>query len=200
VPRVAGLLLTGGSSRRLGTDKASAVLGGRSLADRAAALLMAVCEPVIEVGPGRSPLAAVREDLPGAGPLAAVAAGGRALTERDRGGPALVLAVDMPRVTEGLLRFLASYPGDGSVVPFAAGKAQPLCARYSAAALRSADELTARGERSMMALIESLDDIQWAGPRMWGTVAPEDAFADVDTPEDATRLGVRMHTEGMVEQ
>jgi hypothetical protein len=52
---VGGLLLTGGASRRMGSDKALLKVDGRRLVDRAAAVLGAVAAPVIEVGPGWAP-------------------------------------------------------------------------------------------------------------------------------------------------
>jgi molybdopterin-guanine dinucleotide biosynthesis protein A len=187
VAETAGLLLTGGSSRRMGRDKAALTIGGVRLVDRAQAVLAAVCYPVLEVGPGWSSLDAVREEPPGAGPLAAVAAGGAALRSRGHPGPALVLAVDLPNVDEPLLRFLADFPGQTTVVPFVGGHPQPLCARYAADALAAAGTLAAEGETSMRALLGSLPEVQWAGPRMWGSVATETAFLDVDTPEDLER-------------
>ncbi len=185
---MAGILLTGGAGRRLGRDKAAIEVGGERLADRAERVLGEVCERVLEVGPGWSGAENVREDPPGSGPLAAVAAGGLALAERGHEGSALVLAVDMPLVDTALLRFLAGFPGEVSVVPFVEGRAQPLCARYSSAALRLAAHLVSRGERSMAALIEAAHDVQWAGPRMWGAVATPEAFLDVDTPDDLERF------------
>lgn len=180
--QIAGLLLTGGAGRRIGRDQADLVVGGLRLADRAAAALAEVCDPVLEVGPGWSPLDAVQEDPAGSGPLAAVAAGGRALGDRGRRGPTLVLAVDMPAVEVPLLRFLATFPG--TVVPFVGGQPQPLCARYSAEALVAADRLAAEGQTSMRALVAALPEVQWAGPRMWGRVATEAAFLDLDLLED----------------
>src|SRR5918912_556717 len=100
----AGLLLTGGASRRMGTDKALIEVGGQRLVDRAADVLSAVADPVVEVGPGWSHLPAVREDPPGSGPLAALAAGAAALRAAGHDGPVLVLAVDMHRVPAELLR------------------------------------------------------------------------------------------------
>src|SRR5438132_14472 len=84
----AGLLLTGGASRRMGTDKALIEVDGQRLAERAAAVLAAVADPVVEVGPGWSPLPAVREDPPGSGPLAAVSTGAAALRRRGHAGRA----------------------------------------------------------------------------------------------------------------
>jgi molybdopterin-guanine dinucleotide biosynthesis protein A len=187
VAETAGLLLTGGSSTRLGRDKAAVTIGGIRLADRAATVLRSVCRPVLEVGPGWSSLDAVREEPPGAGPLAAVAAGGAAIRTRGHTGPALVLAVDLPNVDEPLLRFLADFPGQTTVVPFVGGHPQPLCARYSADALAAAATVAEEGETSMRALLGSLPEVQWAGPRMWGSVATEASFLDVDTPDDLER-------------
>jgi molybdopterin-guanine dinucleotide biosynthesis protein A len=61
---------------------------------------------------------------------------------------------------------------------------QPLCARYSAEALVAAGRLAAEGQTSMRALVAALPEVQWAGPRMWGRVATEAAFLDLDLPED----------------
>jgi len=188
---VAGLLLTGGASRRMGTDKALLEFGGRRLVDRAAAVLAAVADPVIEVGPGWSELPAVREDPPGSGPLAALSAGGAALRAAGHDGPVLVLAVDMPRVSEELLRFLAGRPGTATAVPRAGGHPQPMCARYGPDVLAAVDERLAAGGRSLRDLLESLAAdgvVAWVEAEEWEPVAGSEAFADVDTPEDLRRL------------
>jgi molybdopterin-guanine dinucleotide biosynthesis protein A len=176
-PSVAGLLLTGGASRRLGQDKAVVVIGGHRLCDRAAATLSQVASPVVEVGPGRTSLPATQEDPPGDGPLAALAAGAAALPP---GVAVLVLAVDMPSVTAEFLRSIALHPATGCVVPVAGGFRQTLCARYSPEAVALSVELVADGERSMRALLDRVDVVEVA--------ADPDLFADVDTPEDLQAL------------
>ncbi|MGH8991628.1 MAG: molybdenum cofactor guanylyltransferase, partial [Acidimicrobiia bacterium] len=122
---VAGLLLTGGASRRMGRDKALLEVAGRGLAERGASVLAAVCDPVLEVGPGVSGLPAVREEPPGEGPLAALGAGAAELSRRGHGGAVIVLAVDMPFVGAALLRLLADRPGPATAVPRAGGQPQP---------------------------------------------------------------------------
>jgi molybdopterin-guanine dinucleotide biosynthesis protein A len=92
---VAGLLRTGGASRRMSPGEVPLALGGERLADRGARLLSVVGSRVLEVGPGHTPLPAVREDPPGQGRHAGVAAGALALRARvdleglarDAGGP-----------------------------------------------------------------------------------------------------------------
>jgi molybdopterin-guanine dinucleotide biosynthesis protein A len=184
---VAGLLLTGGASRRMGTDKALLEIDGRRLAERAASVLAAVCEPVLEVGPGVSGLPAVQEDPPGAGPLAALGAGAAALSRLAYAGPVLLLAVDMPFVGTGLLRFLAGYPGPVTAVPLAGGQPQPLCARYGPEALAAVPRLLAAGERSLRSLLHAVE-VGWVQQAEWEPVGGQDAFRDLDTPEDVVRL------------
>lgn len=190
-PSCAALLLTGGASRRFGSAKGELEWNGMRLADRGARLLAEVASPVLEVGPGYSHLDALWEDEPGSGPLAALVAGAAALEARhalDR--PVLVLAVDLPFVEISLLRLLGRAPMADAVVPRVDGRAQPLCARYSVQALARARELVARGARSMQALLDVLD-VDWLDEADWCGVATPRTFADIDTPGDAARFGLR---------
>ena len=76
--RAAGAVLTGGSSSRMGTDKALLELDGAVLARRVAdALVTAGCAPVVAIGgdAGRLTahgLAVVADRHPGEGPLGAI--------------------------------------------------------------------------------------------------------------------------------
>jgi molybdenum cofactor guanylyltransferase len=189
VPRPAGLLLTGGASSRLGAPKAELRRAGERLADRGARVLTAVCATALEVGPGASSLPAVREDPPGAGPLAAVVAGAAALAARGLTGPVLVLAVDAPFVEAELLGWLAEHPAPGSVVPRVAGRAQPLCARYGPADLALAADLVAGGLAALRDLLAAAP-VTYADEDAWSAVATERAFLDVDTPESVDRAGL----------
>jgi molybdopterin-guanine dinucleotide biosynthesis protein A len=188
---VAGVLLTGGQSRRLGTPKAALRARGERLVDRAARVLLATSDPVIEVGLGYTDLPHAREEPAGEGPLAAFAAGGAALTALGHEGPFLVLAVDMPHVSEGLLAWLGARPGLGTVVPRVDGTPQTLCARYAPDAPSMAERLLDAGERSMRALLDAVT-VQYVDEDEWGTVAESSVFDDVDTPADARRAGIHI--------
>lgn len=180
---IPGLLLTGGTSSRMGQPKAVLERDGETLAGRSARLLQRVCDPVVEIGPGYTMLTRVDEDPPGRGPLAALVAGADAVPGT---GPVLLLACDLPFVTEGLLARIASWPGPDSVVPLDRdGVVQPVCARYSPAALDLARELLATGERSLRSLLRGpgvtrLDDIDGR------------ELVDVDTPAEALEWGIRL--------
>jgi molybdopterin-guanine dinucleotide biosynthesis protein A len=186
---VSGLLLTGGRSRRLGADKASLVLDGQTLARRMAARLEAVCDPVYEVGPGRTGLLSVAEQPPGSGPLAALAAGGDALRARGVVGAALLVAVDLPRVGISLLELLRDWPGAPTAVPEAGGRLQLVCARYGPESMVAAESLVIGGVRALHALLD-VTEYDVVPEVAWRAVADADTFDDVDTPEDAARLGI----------
>jgi molybdenum cofactor guanylyltransferase len=181
----AGLLLTGGASRRLATDKARIVWQGETLAARAARVLTAVCDPVIEVGTDATGLPCVREDPPGSGPLAALLAGARALASQ---GPIVLLACDLPFVEPPMLSLLASWPGRPTVIPVVDGRLQYACARYGPDALARAQIAFAAGDHSLRAAAG--DDCDELSEVQWRAVAPADTFADVDTPTDLRRLGL----------
>jgi molybdenum cofactor guanylyltransferase len=189
---VAGMLLTGGASRRMGFDKALLTVDGVPNAVRLAGVLESVAAPVIEVGRGVSGLPSVLERPAGAGPLVAMCSGGRQLRRLGHEGPALVLACDLPFITSEVLSELGAWPGDGSVVPMVAGRAQPLCARWSHDDMAAVDALVQAGERSRRKLlarpgIAFLSESDWAAPQAGH------ALADVDSPADLKALGLPPH-------
>ena len=159
------------------------------MADRGARVLGEVCNPVLEVGVGASELPTVREDPPGAGPLAAIVAGVVELRARGHDGPAIVLAVDLPFVEPRVLGWLADHPVPGTVVPRVDGYAQSLCARYSTEALAVAEQLVAEGEHSMRSLLAAVP-VTYLDEQAWGEVCDARTFTDVDTPEDLQRPGL----------
>ena len=187
--RVAGLVLTGGTSRRLGVDKATLVLDGETLAVRAARLLAVRCDRVLEVGPGVTGLPAVREAPAGAGPLAALVAGANALAVDGAVESVVVLACDLPWV-EPVLDALVAGPLAGAVIPVDEhGRRQYVCARYGPTALVRATALIAAGERSLHAMVEALpaETVRAVGGFSAGV------FADIDLPEDARQAGIDLH-------
>ncbi|MGA7836150.1 MAG: molybdenum cofactor guanylyltransferase [Acidimicrobiales bacterium] len=186
---VGAILLTGGSSRRMGRDKATLVIAGSTLAERTATLLRASVDVAVEVGPGVSGLSWTTEDPQGAGPLAAIAAGRRALMEQRHEGPALVIACDLPLLTSRLLSFLVDYDAVGSVVPVVHGEPQPLCAKWAPHDLDGAAALVSAGVRSLRHLT-SQPDVVLLDESAWGGVIGEREFSDVDSPDDLQRFGL----------
>lgn len=143
-----GLVLAGGTGTRFGRPKATAVLDGETLVERALAALERRCGRVVVVGRPEVPLPVPSlDDRPGPDcPLNAVATGLAALAADE----VLVLACDLPGAEPVLDRLVAA----PSVAVGPDGRAQPLCARYPRrAALAAADHLLAEGNLRMLALL-----------------------------------------------
>jgi molybdenum cofactor guanylyltransferase len=162
----AGYVLAGGYSRRMGTDKALVEWKGRTLLETAAARVAGITGTVTLVAPaGRYEQLGYRliADLhPGRGPLAGLEA---ALHDTRRDW-ILVLACDLPKVSDGLLRRLvrAAEDDDGcqAVVarqpPSDGGQLQPLCALYHR---RSLPEISANLANGRHKLLETLYMLNW---------------------------------------
>lgn len=123
------VVLAGGASRRLGgVDKAMIRIGGRSMLDR----VLAACRDAdrrIVVGPRRTGVAVIwcREEPPGGGPVAALAAG----LAQVRAPLMALLACDMPHTTRDTVRhLLAAISGDGAILVDGQGRDQPLVGTY----------------------------------------------------------------------
>lgn len=120
----AGVVVAGGTAQRLGgIDKPMLDVGGSTLLARSLAALSGA-DPVVVVGPRRPGIAGVvwtREQPPGTGPVAALAAG-LTLVQRSR---VVVLAGDLravtPTVVHRLLEALEGTSGHRDAQPLAAG-------------------------------------------------------------------------------
>ncbi|KDN84128.1 hypothetical protein KCH_39190 [Kitasatospora cheerisanensis KCTC 2395] len=173
------VVAAGGAGRRLGgADKPALTVGGRPLLDR----VLTACagaRRVLVVGPrrptGHPGVHWLREDPPGGGPLAAVAA---ALPQVS--APlVLLLAADLPFLDAATVARLVARVGDadGALLVDAEGRDQPLAAAYRTAALRTAlAALPAPAGRPLRALT--------AGLRLVRVPDPAGASFDCDTPEE----------------
>lgn len=171
--RVLGAVLAGGRSSRFGSDKAAALLGGRTLLDRAAAGLAPQVDAVLVAGRAH-PTLPHAPDLPGPGlgPLGGLlAALGYAA---GRGfGAVVTVGCDMPLIPADLVAALA---GEGPAVvadcPVVGWWPVPLAPALEA-------HLAAGGSRAVR---------RWAalvGAREVGLTAP---VSNVNTPADLRRL------------
>ncbi|MFM7099869.1 MAG: molybdenum cofactor guanylyltransferase [Verrucomicrobiota bacterium] len=157
-----GLVLAGGRSRRMGTDKSRLILDGESLLARQLRLLAEVgaSERLVSVAPGAPPtdwppgVGRVEDPVADAGPLAGVATGLAAA----RSPWVLVLAVDLPGLQVDFLRRLltrAALVGGRGVVPRTAAGWEPLAAVYPAGLATLAASRLAGPDRSLQGFIRA---------------------------------------------
>ncbi len=167
---LAGVVLAGGASRRMGRDKASLPIPGLSQAsnpttmvERMVDILSQRCDPILVMAAQGQPLPALqarvlRDEPRGLGPLPAT---GRALRAAGAAGArlAFVCAVDMPFLAVELIDDLtrrAVETGAEVVLPWD-GQDHYLAAVYRTDLADRVDALVAAGERKMRSLVDSSD-------------------------------------------
>jgi molybdopterin-guanine dinucleotide biosynthesis protein A len=166
-----GVLLVGGASRRFGSPKALARLGGETLAERAWRLLGEACDERVAVGKRGDglplPFPLVDDGTPTRAPLAGLVAGLRSASN----DVCVVLPVDCPNVRPETLRQLAAACADAAVP-----QTGPLPGAYHRRALPVLERRLAAGELAIRAALAELDVRVLA-------VDPAE-LANVNTPED----------------
>lgn len=155
-----GIVLAGGLSKRLGTDKTLLEFGGQTLLGLTVERLSKITSDiVIACGAGPRPgwpdipveYAADRHG--GRGPLAGLEAGLRAIANEE----AVVVACDMPFLNPNLLRYMVSLlDNHDAVVPVITGRRHALHGAYSRACLPIIEDLLATGG-SMRNLLDRVD-------------------------------------------
>lgn len=132
------IVLAGGAARRLGgADKPALQVAGMTLLDRVLAAVIAATQTIV-VGPRQAASREVvwcREEPPGGGPVAALAAA-LPLVGRPR---LVLLAADLPWIAPAVPLLLAALdPAPCAVLVDAAGRWNVLAAAWETAALRAA--------------------------------------------------------------
>ena len=167
-PGLTGVLLVGGASRRFGSPKALAEIGGETLAARAWRVLEEACDQVVAVGKTadglRLPFPLLDDDVEVRAPIAGVVAGLRA-SQHD---VAVVLPVDCPSITPETLRRLGAMVG----VP----QTGPLPGAYAKSMLPELERRLAAGELSLRGVNTNV------------VVVDEHELADVDVPGDLASI------------
>ncbi|HRE35184.1 MAG TPA: molybdenum cofactor guanylyltransferase [Sphingopyxis terrae] len=115
--RLLGAVLAGGQSRRFGSDKAQARLGGTTLLDHAVAALNPQCDRSVIVGRENGPVAAIPDrPQPGLGPLGGIA-GALAYAASEGFDAVLTVPVDCVRLPANLRDLLAPPPASLAAQP-----------------------------------------------------------------------------------
>jgi molybdopterin-guanine dinucleotide biosynthesis protein A len=178
VTRIAGAVLVGGASRRMGRTKALIDVDGTPMVVRVAtALETAGCTPVRLVGDGVLPAdigyPVVADRWPGEGPL-----GGVITALIDAGGDVVVAACDLPDLDAVAVRAIRDARGADQVdvVVATTDRLEPALARWNHRVL---DRLTASftaGERALHVTLRGFDVVEVA-------VDPQ-VMRNVNTPRD----------------
>ncbi len=183
---VSAVVLTGGASQRMGSDKAHLEFDGKPVSERIVRLLAGLVVDVSIVG--------------GSPPDAALAAGARLVADVEgpqcslrglvsalvaaRSERVLVVATDLPFVTPDLLLALVAWPEADAVVPRDANGRHALCALYRREpVLAAARERLERGELALGGLLDAIDTAYLEGEALERLDPEGVALTNVNTPD-----------------
>lgn len=178
------IVMAGGDSRRMGTDKANVALGEKTLLQTVTATMRQLFPQVIlSVRQPRAgiDLPQVCDEVSDGGPLAGLAASLAQITTPW----AFMVACDMPFVVPEVVELLAGYRlQHQAVVPIVHGHPQPLAAFYAASCLAPLRASLAAQQKGLRGVLQQLDvryvdeaEIVAADPQLR-------SFFDLDTPQD----------------
>ena len=191
--QTSGIILAGGSSSRMGTNKALLSLPGKqavTFIKHIVSLLEESCSETWIVARDHAqaldyvfPNARVTiDETPGIGPLMGLYSGLSAIHTTH----ALVIAVDLPCVQSALLSFLLSQslPADTLLIPLVHNKPQVLLAIYPCSILPVVKEQLLQGRRDLRCLLK-VAPVQFIEEAQLLQIDPQlRSFQNINTPEE----------------
>ena len=197
IEQLAGIVLCGGRSRRMGQEKYRLSFAGETLLQRICRIVQPEASRILivaavdqQIPRSESHIEVLRDEIPDAGPLAGIA---QALTflETTVAGPAaaFVTSCDVPLLKPELIRVLRNQLTEefDAVVVRDSDYAYPLCAIYRTTVAATASRLIATGQRRAAALPENLRTC-WLPLDAIRNVDPDlESFMNCNTPEDYER-------------
>jgi molybdopterin-guanine dinucleotide biosynthesis protein A len=195
---VSAVILAGGNSSRMKSNKALLPFCGELFIERIYRQMSSIFRDVILVTNTPElyrflPCPTIPDIFPGMGSLAGIHAG----LSNSETPYVFVVACDMPHLNEALIRrLLTEIDGQDVVIPESDGGLEPLHAVYGKSALPVLEEALSMGNRKIVACCNSLST----------TVIPRDevgkidpgflSFRNINTPEDYFRFREETDTAG----
>lgn len=188
---VTAVILAGGESRRMGTNKALLKVGDSALIESVYRTLAAIFHEVILVTNtpeeyGFIPCRKVADIYPGAGSIAGLHAGlAASSTER-----VFVTACDMPYLNPDLIKLLCniSLNADAVVPVNSDGLREPLHAVYATSVLNEIQKSIERDDKSILNLLDRIHTTLVTPEVFQSIPGAEKSFCNVNTPEEYDRI------------
>jgi molybdenum cofactor guanylyltransferase len=188
----AGFILVGGASSRMGTDKASLLLEGRTFVERIAQELLEVTNSVTLIGRDSGKLQLNLPSIPDVYENWGALGGVHTALSASQSPWSLVVACDLPFVTAALFARLTGLRESFEAVAAIQkdGRPQPLAALYRKdPCLVCADQLIKSGERRPVALLQSVRTRWTPFSEIQELPGAEHFFDNINTPQDYEHAG-----------
>jgi molybdenum cofactor guanylyltransferase len=191
---ISGFVLAGGQSSRMGPNKALLELGGAPTVSIVGGVVQAALGNCVIVGPpdlyARFGYAVIGDAFPGSGPLGGIAT--VLCTTKSEWN--VIVACDLPYLTEDWLRFLAARAvgsGAGAVLPRNTGGLEPLCAAYNKSCAAAIETALGHGVRKVTDGLSGVS-VELVEPEEW---KPFDSdgflFKNMNSPADYAEAASR---------
>jgi len=182
------VILTGGESKRMGSDKASVVLSGKTLLGHVLEQLEPLFSDIlISVREQRSDIAypQIIDASEDRGPMVGI----KAALEAVKTEWVFVIACDMPLISARLIQYLSDLRSEhDAVVSHVFDRPQPLFGFYNKTCLPMMEAKMKQGQRSMIRLLDDLDTCQLSEQQV-KTIDPEfRSLMSLDTLEDVKKV------------
>ena len=189
-----GIVLCGGASSRMGSDKASLTFGGEALLARMVRIVGGVTEQVIVVAspaqrlpPLPKLVRVVHDRQPGRGPLEGLAAGLQAVG--DEQAVAFVTSCDAPLLRPAVIERVVSLLGaHDCAAPLINELLQPLTAAYRVSLLPRLEQALADQQLGIWRLLEKLDTRRILPAELTDADPELESFRTCNTPEEYRAL------------
>ncbi len=187
-PRVCIAILAGGRSSRMGRNKALVELDGKNLIEYVVEVARKAANEILLITNSPKEYAFLNlpmfpDEIKNIGPLGGIYTALKACNTSH----CLVIACDLPFLSEELIRFLVENAGDTDVFALDVGRgAEVLCAVYSKACLPAIESLVARGDYKVANLLQAVKSrVIRFGPGH--SLYSQHLFYNINTPEDLSR-------------
>jgi molybdopterin-guanine dinucleotide biosynthesis protein A len=187
---IAGIVLCGGRSTRMGQEKALLRFGDEVLVQRMARIVGSVAEIVVVVAANDQILPTfsgnvevARDEVDGRGPMQGLVAGLLAL--RGRADAAYVTSCDAPFLRAEFIRRMMSLLGDALIcVPVVGGFRHPLAAACRVEIADIARQLIAAGKYSLMQLLDEVPSRVVEASELADVDPALESLRNVNTPQE----------------
>ncbi|OPX84759.1 MAG: Molybdenum cofactor guanylyltransferase [Pelotomaculum sp. PtaB.Bin104] len=187
--KATGVILSGGKSSRMGSDKAFINIGQKGMIESVASVLKEVCAEVIISGGDeetgrRLDLKVIDDLIPGRGPLSGIHASLRAASYEN----CLVVACDMPFITTELASLILwEVEGYDVAVPSHGIFLQPLFAVYGKSCLLVIENYLNSGKIKVADLFPLVKTNYVSEDKIALLADIDTVFFNVNTPRDVTK-------------
>jgi molybdopterin-guanine dinucleotide biosynthesis protein A len=181
--QITGIILAGGKSKRMGTDKVLMKLEGEVLLKRAIKLCQTVCASILisSNNPNHSKYGfeIIADEMPDCGPIGGIYSCLReSQTEWN-----FILSVDSPFVKPEFVSYLVSeIKKSDAVVPIHSKGKEPLIAMYHKNSLQMTQDMLEMGNFKMQNLLNTINT-KFVDSQHWVKKYP-DLFRNLNRPED----------------